>query len=208
MVLSLKIEYIYATLLNFKQSAMEEDVQLIMDIAEEKMEKAIYYLRDELAKLRAGKASPQMLDGVQVDYYGTNTPLNQVSNINTPDARSITVQPWEKNMLEPIEKAILHANLGFNPVNNGEILRIVVPALTEERRKILVKQVKGEGENARVSIRNARRDANDEIRKMQKEGLPEDTAKKAEQDVQKLTGTYSDKIEELLLKKEEDIMTI
>lgn len=187
---------------------MEEDVQLIMDIAEEKMGKALSYLGDELAKLRAGKASPHMLDGVHVDYYGANTPLNQVSNINTPDARSITVQPWEKKMIEPIEKAIMHANLGFNPVNNGEILRIVVPALTEERRKVLVRQVKGEGENARVSIRNARRDANDEIRKLQKDGLPEDVAKKAEQDIQKMTDAYSEKIEELLRKKEEDIMTI
>ncbi len=187
---------------------MEEDVQLLLDIAEEKMEKAIIYLSDELVKLRAGKASPHMLDGIIVDYYGANSPLNQVSNINTPDPRTIVVQPWEKSMLEPIEKAIMHANLGFNPVNNGEILRIVVPALTEERRKMLVKQVKGEGENARVSIRNARRDANDELKRMQKDGLPEDDAKKAEQDVQKLTGIYSQKVEELLQKKEEDIMTI
>lgn len=187
---------------------MEEEVQLILDIAEEKMEKAIGYLRDELAKLRAGKASPHMLDGITVDYYGANTPLNQVSNINTPDPRSITVQPWEKNMLETIEKAILHANLGFNPVNNGEMLRIVVPALTEERRRNLVKQVKGESENARVSIRNARREANEEVKKMQKDGLPEDAAKTAEQDIQKLTGNYSQKVDELLQKKEEDIMTI
>ncbi len=187
---------------------MEEDVQLILDIAEEKMEKALVYLRDELAKLRAGKASPHMLDGITVDYYGATTPLNQVSNINTPDPRTIIVQPWEKSMLEPIEKAILHANLGFNPVNNGEMLRIVVPALTEERRRVLVKHVRNEGENARVSIRNARRDANDELRKMQKEGLPEDAAKKAEQDVQKLTDNYSRKVEEMLDRKEEDIMTI
>ncbi len=187
---------------------MEEDVQLILDIAEEKMEKALVYLQDELSKLRAGKASLHMLDGINVDYYGTSTPLNQVSNINTPDPRSIVVQPWEKNMLATIEKAILQANLGFNPVNNGEMLRIVVPALTEERRKILVKQVKGEGENARVSIRNARRDANDELRKMQKDGLPEDVAKRSEQEVQKLTDKYSEKIEELLKKKEDDIMTI
>ncbi len=187
---------------------MEEDVQLILDIAEDKMEKAIDYLHDELAKLRAGKASPHMLDGITVDYYGATTPLNQVSNINTPDPRSITVQPWEKSMLEPIEKAILHANLGFNPVNNGEILRIVVPALTEERRKNLVKQVRNEGENARVSIRNARREANEELKKLQKEGLPEDSEKRAEQEVQKLTDSYSQKVDELLQKKEDDIMTI
>lgn len=187
---------------------MEEDVQLVLDIAEEKMEKALIYLTDELSKLRAGKASPHMLDGIVVDYYGANTPLTQVSNINTPDPRSITVQPWEKNMLQPIEKAILHANLGFNPVNNGEILRIVVPALTEERRKNLVKQVKGEGENARVSLRNARREANEELRKMQKDGLPEDVVKRAEQEVQKLTDNFSKKVDELLSKKEDDIMTI
>ena len=187
---------------------MEEDVQLILDIVEEKMERALIYLRDELSKLRAGKASPQMLDSITVDYYGINTPLYQVSNINTPDPRTITVQPWEKNMLDPIEKAIMQANLGFNPVNNGEILRIVVPALTEDRRRMLVKQVKAECENARVSIRNARRDANDELRKMQKEGLPEDLVKTAEQDVQKLTDSYSEKVDELLQKKEDDIMTI
>ncbi|MFO7922960.1 MAG: ribosome recycling factor [Bacteroidales bacterium] len=187
---------------------MEEDVQLVLDIAEEKMEKALVYLQDELAKLRAGKANPHMLDGIYVDYYGVSTPLNQVSNINTPDPRTITVQPWEKNMLEPVEKAIMHANLGFNPVNNGEILRIVVPALTEERRKTLVKQVKGEGENARVSIRNARREANDEVRKMQKDGLPEDMEKRTEDEIQKLTDSYSKKVDELLEKKEKDIMTI
>ncbi|TVR69841.1 MAG: ribosome recycling factor [Marinilabiliales bacterium] len=187
---------------------MEEEVQMILDIAEEKMEKALTYLRDELAKLRAGKASPHMLDGITVDYYGATTPLNQVSNINTPDPRSITIQPWEKSMLEPIEKAIQQANLGFNPVNNGEILRIVVPALTEERRKNLVRQVRGEGENARVSIRNARREANEELKRMQKDGLPEDAEKRAEQDVQKLTDSYSEKIEEVLKNKEEDIMTI
>ncbi len=187
---------------------MEEDVQLILDIVEEKMQKAINYLQDELSKLRAGKASPHMLDGLNVDYYGAKTPLNQVSNINTPDPRTIIVQPWEKSMLEPIEKAILHANLGFNPVNNGENLRIVVPALTEERRKVLVKQVKAEGENARVSIRNARREANEELKKMQKEGLPEDVEKRAEQEVQNLTDSYSKKIDGILQKKEEDIMTI
>ncbi len=187
---------------------MDEDVQLILDIVEEKMEKAVNHLQDELSKLRAGKASPHMLDGLTVDYYGARTPLNQVANVNTPDPRTIIVQPWEKGMLEPIEKAILHANLGFNPVNSGELLRIAVPALTEERRKTLVKQVKAEGENARVSIRNARRDAKEEVKKMQKDGLPEDTAKRAEQDIQDLTDSYSKKIDEVLQKKEEDIMTI
>jgi len=187
---------------------MEEDVQILLDITRERMEKAIIFLRDELAQLRAGKASPHMLDSIHVDYYGTNTPLNQVSNVNTPDPRTIMVQPWEKKMLEPIERAIMQANLGFNPVNNGETLRIVVPALTEERRRNLVKQVKAEGETGRVSVRNARRDANEELKKMQKEGLEEDVVKRGEQDVQKLTDTYIHKIEELLLQKEEDIMTI
>jgi ribosome recycling factor len=187
---------------------MEEEVELLMDITKEKMDKALSYLKDELLKLRAGKANPHMLDGVMVDYYGANTPLNQVSNVNTSDARTILIQPWEKTMIEPIEKAILHANLGFNPVNNGEVIRINVPALTEERRKVLVKQVKNEGENAKVSIRNARREANDEIKKMQKESLPEDVAKTTEAEIQKLTDSFSSKIDELLEKKEQDIMTV
>lgn len=183
-------------------------MDLVIEMAKEKMENAIKYLSDELAKLRAGKASPHMLDGLTVDYYGAVTPLDRVSNINTPDARTILVQPWEKNMLEPIEKAILQANLGFNPINNGEVLRIVVPALTEERRKVLVKQVKGEGENARVSIRNARREANDELKKLQKEGLPEDLEKSAQQEVQKLTDSFNGKVEEILERKEKEIMTV
>ncbi len=187
---------------------MEEEMDLVIEMAKEKMENAIKYLSDELAKLRAGKASPHMLDGLTVDYYGAVTPLDRVSNINTPDARTILVQPWEKNMLEPIEKAILQANLGFNPINNGEVLRIVVPALTEERRKVLVKQVKGEGENARVSIRNARREANDELKKLQKEGLPEDLEKSAQQEVQKLTDSFNGKVEEILERKEKEIMTV
>jgi len=187
---------------------MEEEVDFLMDVTREKMENAITYLRDELLKLRAGKANPHMLDGVVVDYYGAMTPLNQVSNVNSSDARTILIQPWEKSMIEPIEKAILHANLGFNPVNNGEVIRINVPALTEERRKILVKQVKQEGENAKVSIRNARREANEEIKKLHKDGLPEDLAKTTETEIQKLTDNYSHKVDELLEKKEQDIMTV
>ena len=187
---------------------MEEEVDFLMDITKEKMDKAIHYLKDELIKLRAGKANPHMLDGVMVEYYGAKTPLSQVSNVNSSDARTILIQPWEKTMIEPIEKAILHANLGFNPVNNGEVIRINVPALTEERRKILVKQVKHEGENAKVSIRNARREANEEIKKMQKDGLPEDVAKTTEAGIQKLTDSYSTEIDELLEKKEQDIMTV
>lgn len=187
---------------------MEEEVELLMEITNEKMEKAIGYLHEELLKLRAGKANPHMLDSVMVDYYGVSTPLNQVSNVNTFDARTIVVQPWEKNMIGPIEKAILHANLGFNPANNGELIRINVPALTEERRKILVKKVKQEGENAKVSIRNARREANEEIKKLQKGGLPEDLAKTTEIEIQKLTDNFSAKVEEYLLKKEKEIMTV
>lgn len=187
---------------------MEEEVEFLKEVSEEKMVKALNHLRDELVKLRAGKANPHMLDGVMVDYYGALTPLNQVSNVNTSDARTILVQPWEKPMIEPIEKAILHANLGFNPMNNGEVIRINVPALTEERRILLVKQVKQEGENAKVSIRNTRREANEELKKMQKDGLSEDDVKKTETEIQKLTDSYSSRVDELLEKKEQDIMTV
>ncbi len=187
---------------------MEEEVQLYIDDASERMEKAIEHLHNELVRLRAGKANPHLLDGITVDYYGTNTPLNQVSNINTPDPKTIAVQPWEKNMLEPIEKAIMNANIGITPINNGELIRLNIPPLTEERRKQLVKQVKNEGENAKISIRNARRDSNEEIKKLQKDGLPEDAAKRAEEKIQKLTDDYSNKITEIMEKKEQDIMTI
>jgi len=185
---------------------MNDDVELTIEEARERMEKAITHLENELRVIR--KANPAMLSGVMVDYYGTQTPLQQVSNVGTLDARTITVQPWEKNMIGPIEKAIMAANLGFNPQNNGEIIRIAVPALTEERRKLLVKQVKNEGENARVSIRNARRDANEEIKKHQKNGLPEDVAKDCELEVQKLTDSYNKKVEEHLAKKEQEILTV
>lgn len=187
---------------------MEEDVQLVIDTAEEAMSKSLSYLEDELLKIRAGKASTTMLDGVMVEYYGTMTPLTQVANLNTPDAKTIRVQPWEKNMLDPIEKAITYANLGLNPQNNGEIIMIAVPPLTEERRRDLVKRTKAEAEDARVSIRNARKDANDEIKKLQKEGLSEDQAKDAEEEIQKLTDTYNKKIDTELERKEKDIMTI
>lgn len=187
---------------------MTEEVNFCIEEAKERMDKAITHLENELRVIRAGKANPSMLSGIMVDYYGTSTPLQQVSNVGTLDARTITVQPWEKAMIAPIEKAILSANLGFNPQNNGEVIRIAVPPLTEERRKQLVKQVKNEGENARVSIRNARRDANEEIKKMQKDGLPEDMAKDAESEVQKITDSYNKKVEELLAKKEEEILTV
>jgi len=187
---------------------MKEEADLCIEVAKERMEKAIYHLENELRVIRAGKANPAMLSSIMVDYYGTLTPLQQVSSVGTPDGRTITIQPWEKNMITPIEKAIMAANLGFNPQNNGETIRIAVPALTEERRKLLVKQVKSEGENARVSIRNARRDANEEIKKLQKNGLAEDLAKDAELDVQKITDNYSKKVEELLEKKEQEILTV
>jgi ribosome recycling factor len=187
---------------------MTDEVNFCIEEANERMEKAISHLENELRVIRAGKANPAMLSGLMVDYYGTMTPLQQVSNVGTLDARTITIQPWEKTMIVPIEKAILAANLGFNPQNNGEVIRIAVPPLTEERRKQLVKQVKSEGENARVSIRNARRDANEELKKLQKDGLAEDLAKDAEGEVQKLTDNYNKKVEDLLIKKEQEILTV
>ncbi|PKP36241.1 MAG: ribosome recycling factor [Bacteroidetes bacterium HGW-Bacteroidetes-15] len=187
---------------------MNEEVDFYIEETKERMEKAISHLDNELRVIRAGKANPAMLSGIMVDYYGTMTPLQQVSNVGTLDARTINIQPWEKTMIGPIEKAILAANLGFNPQNNGETIRIAVPPLTEERRKLLVKQVKNEGENARVSIRNARRDANEEFKKLQKNGLAEDVAKDAELEVQKLTDSFNKKVEELLEKKEQEILTV
>lgn len=187
---------------------MNEEVKLYMDDAKEQMQNALTHLENELAKIRAGKANPKILNDVLVDYYGNPTPLSQVANITVPDPRTIAVQPWEKNMLAPIQKAIMNANLGFNPDNNGEIVRINVPPLTEERRKELVKQSRGVGETAKVSIRNARRDAIDEFKKMVKNGLPEDAAKDAEAEVQKMTDAYNKKVDDILLVKEKDIMTI
>lgn len=185
-----------------------DDAKKVIDIAEGKMKKAIDHLENELRVVRVGRANPAMLSGVMVDYYGTMTPLSQVASVGSPDARTIVVQPWEKKMIDPIEKAIMAANLGFNPQNNGESIRIMVPPLTEERRKELVKQVKHEGENARVSIRNARRDALEEIKKMQKNGLPEDVAKDTEAKIQKITDGYNKKVDEVLDKKEKEILTV
>ena len=187
---------------------MNEEVEMCLMEVEERMENAIKHFENELRKIRAGKATPGMLDGLFVDYYGTNTPLNQVANINTPDPKSILVQPWQKNMLEPIEKAIMAANIGLTPMNNGEVIRITVPALTEERRMQLVKQVKSEGENAKISLRNSRKWANDELKQLQKDGLSEDLEKDAEDEVQKLTDQYSEKIDGILETKETDIMKI
>lgn len=169
---------------------------------------AIAHLEKELLHIRAGKANPAMLDSVHVDYYGSLTPLNQVSNISTPDPRTIAVQPWEKKMIPVIEKAIMAANLGFNPDNNGEVIRINIPPLTEERRKGLVKQARNEGENAKISIRTARKNANEELKKLLKEGLPEDMQKDGEKEVQTYTDEFVKKIDILVSAKEKDIMTI
>ncbi len=187
---------------------MTEEIELLMEMAIEKMDKAIEHLNHELIKIRAGKANPGMLEGVMVDYYGSMTPLQQVANVNTPDPRTIAIQPWEKAMIEPIEKAIMMANLGFNPENNGEIVRISVPPLTEERRKDLVKQAKKEAEDARISLRNIRRECNEELKKMKKDGLAEDMEKDAATEVQKLTDKYATTVEEYISKKEKDILTI
>jgi len=187
---------------------MNEEIEIIIEETTDRMKSSLSHLEAELSKLRAGKATPALLDGITVDYYGVNTPLNQVSNINTPDAKSIVVQPWEKTMLGTVEKAILAANIGLTPMNNGEIIRINVPPLTEERRIQLVKMVKTEGENCKISIRNSRKWANDELKKLLKEGLSEDMEKDAEDKVQVLTNDYSKKVDEIIEAKESDIMTV
>ena len=165
-------------------------------------------LEKEIQKLRAGKANPQMLEGVKIDYYGVMTPIDQTANISSPDARQIIVQPWDKSVLGLIEKAILAANLGFNPKNEGEILRIQVPPLTEERRRDLVKKAKAEAENAKISIRNIRRNANETAKKLKKDGVPEDEVDKAETDIQKVTDEYIEKVDKIFEIKEKDIMTV
>ena len=187
---------------------MEEEVQLLLDDTEEKMHKAISHLEDELARVRAGKATTALLDGIVVNYYGANTPLSQVANINTPDPRTISIQPWDKTTIEAIEKAILAANIGITPMNNGEVVRLNIPPLTEERRRDLVKQIKVFGENTRVSIRAARRDANEYLKKMKKDGLPEDLEKDSEHHVQVITDKYIGKVDKILEIKEKDIMTV
>ena len=187
---------------------MTEEVQLVNEMTRERMEKALEHLDTELNRIRAGKANIHILDGIMVDYYGVMTPLNQVSNVSTPDAKTIAIQPWEKNMIDKIERAIQQANIGITPVNNGELIRLGIPPLTEERRVSLVKQVKNEGENARISIRNARRDANEEYKQMQKDGLAEDDVKRAEDNIQEITKEFSEKVDKIIEAKEEDIMTI
>ncbi|MEM9679564.1 MAG: ribosome recycling factor [Bacteroidota bacterium] len=185
---------------------MNEEIQFILDTAKEAMENAVKHLEKQLSNIRAGKASPAMLGSVMVDYYGSQTPLNQVANINTPDGRTITVQPWEKTMLQEIERGIMLANLGFNPMNNGESIIINVPPLTEERRKELAKQAKSETEDAKVGVRNARKDANNDIKKV--EDVSEDVKKNAEIDVQDLTDSYVKRIDAILDVKEKEIMTV
>ncbi len=183
-----------------------EEITFIIDTAKEAMDKAVKHLEKEFLNIRAGKASPAMLGSVMVEYYGSQTPLSQVANVNTPDGRTISVQPWEKNMLQEIEKAIMNANLGFNPMNNGETIIINVPPLTEERRRDLAKQAKSEAEDAKIGVRNARKEANNDIKKL--EDASEDLQKNAETDIQDLTDNYVKKIDQLLTVKEAEIMTV
>ena len=187
---------------------MEEELQFIYDTAEEGMQNAMERLEHELARIRAGKASPAMLSSVQVEYYGSMAPLKNVANVNTPDSKTLMIQPFEKGLLEEIEKGIMRANLGFNPGNDGKVVRISIPPLTEDRRKDLVKQARAVAEQAKVSIRNSRKDANDEVKTLQKDSLSEDRAKDAEGVIQAKTTDYSNKVDELLASKETDIMTI
>ena len=187
---------------------MEVEVKKLLDEMSIHMEMAITHLETELLKIRAGKASPAMLEGIHVDYYGTNTPLHQVANVSTPDARTLMIQPWEKSMIHPIEKAITNANLGFNPQNDGIVVRITVPPLTEERRKDLVKKTKGEGEHGKVTIRNVRRDTIELFKALIKQGLPEDIGKDAENKVQLITNNFIAKIDKHLAAKEQEIMTV
>ncbi|MDB4047997.1 ribosome recycling factor [Polaribacter sp.] len=184
---------------------MNEEIEFILDTTKEAMTSAIAHLEKELRAIRAGKATPAMLANVMVDYYGSQTPLGQVANVTTPDPRTIAIQPWEKNMLQPIEKAIMIANLGFNPMNNGDIIMINVPPLTEERRIGLAKQAKAEAEHAKVGIRNARKDANTDIKKTD---ISDDLKKDSEAEVQKLTDSFVKIIEETLSVKEKEIMTV
>jgi ribosome recycling factor len=187
---------------------MTEEIEFILDSTQESMTDSIAHLEKEFLNIRAGKASPAMLGSVFVDYYGSSTPLNQVAKISVPDARTITLQPFEKNMLQTIEKAIMIANLGFNPMNNGDLIIISVPPLTEDRRRELAKHAKAEAEDAKIGIRNARKDANTDIKKLEKDGTSEDICKRAEEDVQNLTNSFIKKIDELLALKEAEIMKV
>jgi ribosome recycling factor len=187
---------------------MSDELLSITDQALDSMKKAIGHLETELVKIRAGRATPQMLDGIVVDYYGNPTPISQVGNITVADARTIMIQPWEKNMLQPIERSIIAANIGINPQNDGSIIRIYLPALTEERRKEIVKRVNVEGEHSRIAIRNIRRDAIEAIKKLRKDGLSEDLAKDSEDEVQEITNQYISLVDKHLASKEKEIMSV
>lgn len=187
---------------------MTDELELLTEEAKERMEKAIKHLEYELSHMRAGRANPLLLDGIHLDYYGASTPLSQISNINTPDAKSILIQPWEKNMLGAIEKAILAANIGMTPVNNGEVIRINIPPLTEERRHQLVKQVRQEGETAKISIRTSRKWFNDELKTLKNDGLPEDEEKNGEKIIHDLTEKHINRVDKIVESKEKEIMTV
>ncbi|AXY77144.1 ribosome recycling factor [Paraflavitalea soli] len=187
---------------------MSDELNIIEETALESMDKAISHLETELIKVRAGKANPNIVDGIVVDYYGTPTPINQIGNVTVADARTLNIQPWEKNMLQPIERAIINSNIGITPQNDGNIIRLFMPPLTEERRKQLVKTAQGEGEHSKVSIRNIRRDAIEQVRKLQKNGLSEDVAKDAEKNIQEMTDKYILLVDKHLSAKEKEIMTV
>ena len=191
-----------------KKNYMSEELELIKMDTDANMKKAISHLETDLTKIRAGKANPTMLDGIVAEYYGSPTPLAQIANITVLDARTISVQPWEKNMIQPIERAIIASNIGINPQNDGNFIRLFLPPLTEERRKELVKRCNGEGENAKISIRNIRRDAIEQIKKLQKDGLSEDAAKDGETEVQDLTNRFINLVEKHLEAKEKEIMVV
>lgn len=184
------------------------DVSILLKEVKRSMQETQDFLEDKLTKIRAGKANPKLLDGIRVMYYGNLTPLNNVANVSVPDAKTIIVTPWEKSIIRDVEKAIMDSDLGITPENNGEVIRLGLPPLTEERRKQLAKQVKGETENAKVSIRNARRDANDTLKKAVKDGLAEDMAKDGEAEVQKLHDKFIKQLDEIYLAKEKEIMTV
>ena len=187
---------------------MEEEIELYLEEAKEQMDKAVKFASGELNKIRAGKASPEIFDSLRIDYYGALTPLNQLSSVTIPDPRSIIIKPFEKSIISDIERVIINSDLGLNPQNDGDIIRINIPPLSEDRRKQLVKQAKNEAENGKISIRNIRKDINDSLKKLQKEGASEDAVKGAEEEVQRLTDAHTKQIDDLLEKKEQDIMTV
>lgn len=187
---------------------MPEELDLIIEVAKDSMSKAITHLETELQKIRAGKATPGIIDGIVVDYYGNPTPINQVGNISVADARTLTIQPWEKNMLQPVERAIIAANIGINPQNDGNLIRLFLPPLTEERRRELVKKAQNEGEHSKVAIRSIRRDAMEQIKRLQKNGMSEDVTGDAEESVQQLTDKFITLVDKHLGTKGKEIMTV